>query len=75
MIALRNVIGEPNQIERKLESLKENGFINYYGAQRFGTRHVPTHAIGKQLLLGEWQKVISFFLATLVYDLLDMGVY
>lgn len=40
-----------------LESLKEIGFINYYGPQRFGTRHVPTHFIGKQLILGRWQEV------------------
>lgn len=58
IIALRNVIGNESQILANLESLKEVGFINYYGSQRFGTRHVPTHYIGKQLILGRWQKVI-----------------
>ncbi len=58
VIALRNIIGDESQILANLESLKEVGFINYYGSQRFGTRHVPTHYIGKQLILGRWQKVI-----------------
>lgn len=60
-IALRNVIGEENHIKAKLESLKEKGFVNYYGSQRFGTRHVPTHHIGKQLLLGNWREVCYCF--------------
>jgi len=76
-LALRNVLAEESLIEAKLNSFKDNGFINYYGAQRFGTRelynkklyywtmlsnliilgHVPTHVIGKSLLLGKWQEV------------------
>jgi len=45
-----------------LESLKEFGFINYYGSQRFGTRHVGTHTVGKQLLLGNWAEAIDLIL-------------
>ena len=51
------MIGNLDAITLNLESLKEFGFINYYGSQRFGTRHVPTHHVGKQLLLGNWQEV------------------
>nr|CAH0108075.1 unnamed protein product [Daphnia galeata] len=61
-IALRNVIGNQQQIVANLESLKQIGFINYYGSHCFGTRHVPTHHIGKQLVLGQWQKAIDLIL-------------
>lgn len=53
VIALRDVIGEESQIEANLESLKENGFINFYGTECFGT----SHFIGKHLLLNHWKEV------------------
>ncbi len=35
-------------IEKALYAFKENGFINYFGLQRFGTCiEAPTHLIGK----------------------------
>lgn len=62
-IALRNVEGSDDQICAGFESLKRNGFINYYGLQRFGTNvSVPTHSIGKYLLLGDRQKAIALIL-------------
>jgi tRNA pseudouridine13 synthase len=55
---IRNVTGTPEQIELATTSLQENGFINYYGLQRFGnSATVPTYEIGKELLLGHWKKV------------------
>lgn len=33
-----------------MQSLKEIGFINYYGMQRFGTTAVPTYQIGRYIL-------------------------
>lgn len=68
VIVLRNVLGDESQILANLESLKEIGFINYYGPQRFGTRHVPTHFIGKQLILGRWQEAINLILEPPVAD-------
>ncbi|XP_057372369.2 pseudouridylate synthase 7 homolog, partial [Daphnia carinata] len=61
-IALRNVIGDECKISANLNSLKEMGFVNYYEPQRFGTRHIPTHIIGKQLLLGKWKEAINLIL-------------
>lgn len=46
VITLRNVTGDHSKAEESLESLKVNGFINYFGLQRFGTTSVPTHKIG-----------------------------
>ncbi|GLG99484.1 Pseudouridylate synthase 7 homolog-like Protein [Gryllus bimaculatus] len=62
-IALRNVTGSDDQIEKAMASLSEQGFLNYYGLQRFGSSvSVPTHAIGKALLLGDWKLAIELIL-------------
>lgn len=54
-IALRNVCGTDEEIEQAMTSLRDNGFINYYGLQRFGTvASIPTHEIGKRLLQGNY---------------------
>lgn len=37
-----------------MSTLRERGFINYYGMQRFGTSPIPTHAIGLALLRSDW---------------------
>lgn len=53
-IVLRNVVGHLEQIETAMQALKEHGFINYYGLQRFGTTaNIPTHDIGRALLQGQ----------------------
>jgi len=50
-IALRSVCGNDEEIKQAMTLLHENGFINYYGLQRFGTiSSIPTHEIGKCLL-------------------------
>src|SRR5579862_524802 len=56
-ITLREVPGSTDlsQIEKAMQSLRENGFINYYGMQRFGTSLVSTHTVGALLLNGQWQ--------------------
>lgn len=52
-IALRNINGTDEQIEKTMISLRDHGFINYYGLQRFGTVvAIPTYEIGKTLLQG-----------------------
>lgn len=59
-IALRNVNAESAIISESLESLKEQGFINYYGLQRFGNdKEVPTFDIGIKLMQGNWKEVSS----------------
>ncbi|GAB1867119.1 Pseudouridylate synthase 7-like protein [Camponotus japonicus] len=62
-IALRNVCGTDEEIEQAMTSLRDNGFINYYGLQRFGTvASIPTHEIGKRLLQGKWHEAIELIL-------------
>lgn len=57
-IALRHIVAKEKDIEPSLAYLKENGFINYYGLQRFGNNaEIPTHQIGLALLRGEFKEV------------------
>lgn len=46
-----------------LDSLKENGFINYFGMQRFGTFSISTHEIGKEILKSNWKKAGELILS------------
>ncbi|XP_068754742.1 pseudouridylate synthase 7 homolog [Montipora capricornis] len=62
VITLRSVVGDHYKIEEGLKSLKVNGFINYFGLQRFGTTSVPTHKIGLALLQSKWSEAIDLLL-------------
>ncbi|XP_061178701.1 pseudouridylate synthase 7 homolog [Saccostrea echinata] len=55
-IVLRNVTGNEETVQTALESLKTNGFINYFGMQRFGTTTIPTYRVGKELLKGNYKE-------------------
>ncbi|KAK2581261.1 hypothetical protein KPH14_008051 [Odynerus spinipes] len=62
-IAIRNVTASDEEIEKVMISLRDRGFINYYGLQRFGTvAAIPTHEIGKKLLQGKWLEAIDLIL-------------
>lgn len=54
----RNITGTDDQIEQAMNSLREIGFINYYGMQRFGTTAVPTYQIGRYVL---FSSLLIFF--------------
>ncbi|KAI0322480.1 pseudouridine synthase [Amylostereum chailletii] len=63
VITLRNVQSESEAtLNEAMESMKHNGFINYYGMQRFGTASIPTHSIGLALLKSDWHRAISLIL-------------
>ncbi|XP_019624819.1 PREDICTED: pseudouridylate synthase 7 homolog [Branchiostoma belcheri] len=61
-IVLRNCTGRPEQIEAGMSSLRDNGFINYFGMQRFGTTSVPSHHVGRALLHSKWEEAIELIL-------------
>ncbi|XP_044253419.1 pseudouridylate synthase 7 homolog [Tribolium madens] len=74
-IALRNVTGEDDLIEKSLNSLKDKGFVNYYGLQRFGNdKEVPTFSIGIQLLLGNWKEACDVILKLTKSDQPDLDI-
>ncbi|MEQ2167842.1 multisubstrate pseudouridine synthase 7, partial [Goodea atripinnis] len=51
-LLIRNISGTDEQVQQAMTSLKQTGFINYYGMQRFGTTAVPTQQVGRE----EWAK-------------------
>ncbi|WVQ75081.1 hypothetical protein IAR50_004690 [Cryptococcus sp. DSM 104548] len=64
MITLRNVEAESvEEIDRTMASVRDMGFINFYGMQRFGTSSVPTHITGLFILKGEWSSAIESLLS------------
>lgn len=44
------------------QSFNENGFLNYYGLQRFGTFSTGTHVTGKRMLKGDLEGAIDSIL-------------
>lgn len=57
-IALRHLMGEKDVIESGLQNVKNNGFINYFGLQRFGNAAcVPTFDVGVALLKCDYKLV------------------
>ncbi|KAH8555919.1 pseudouridine synthase [Umbelopsis sp. PMI_123] len=71
-IVLRNVAGAPQEtIEMSLRHLKENGFINYYGMQRFGTGSISTHTVGQHILKADWKEAINLILKPRATDRYD----
>uniref|UniRef100_A0A0B7AA66 TRUD domain-containing protein n=1 Tax=Arion vulgaris TaxID=1028688 RepID=A0A0B7AA66_9EUPU len=61
-IVLRNVQESLETVNSAITSLKTQGFINYFGMQRFGTTLVPTHRVGCSLLHGDWEKAVDLIL-------------
>nr|XP_023494621.1 pseudouridylate synthase 7 homolog isoform X2 [Equus caballus] len=61
-VVLRNITGTDAQVQQAMNSLKEIGFINYYGMQRFGTTAVPTYQVGRAILQNSWAEVMDLIL-------------
>lgn len=62
-ITLRGVSADSEDtIRASADALGKDGFINYFGLQRFGSGSVPTHLIGAALLRGEWKAAVDMIL-------------
>lgn len=68
-IVLRHVTGADGSavaedvVVDAVKNLAENGFVNYYGLQRFGSNAaLPTHVIGAALLRGDWSQAVRLIL-------------
>jgi len=50
-------------IEQGVESMRQHGFVNYFGLQRFGNCvQIPTHSIGRCLLQNKIKEAIELIL-------------
>ncbi|XP_064399578.1 pseudouridylate synthase 7 homolog [Halichondria panicea] len=61
-LVLRKVSCEDGVLEAAFASLRDVGFVNYFGMQRFGTSVVPTHHIGRCLIHSDWEGAIALIL-------------
>lgn len=50
-------------VEKCFNSLKEKGFINYFGLQRFGLFSISTHQLGIHILRLEWKQAAELILS------------
>lgn len=57
-IVLKVVSATEELLHDACQNVKKNGFINYFGTQRFGTTAVSTHSVGRFLLQSDWEKAI-----------------
>ncbi|KAK9735300.1 hypothetical protein RND81_04G197000 [Saponaria officinalis] len=62
-VTLRGVVADSEDtIRASADALGKNGFVNYFGLQRFGSGSIPTHLIGAALLRGEWKAAVDMIL-------------
>ncbi|MHA1508205.1 MAG: tRNA pseudouridine(13) synthase TruD [Promethearchaeota archaeon] len=64
VITLRNIKHMPDQrkkVEELFNYLRDHGFPNYYGLQRFGTFRPNSHIIGRLILEGQFKKAYEEF--------------
>lgn len=54
--------GEIEEIEKKLEKIKEEGFWNFFSFQRFGTPRLLSHKLGLRIIKGEFEEAVKMFL-------------
>lgn len=70
---MRQITAAEDKINNSLEIFKENGFINYYGHQRFGNHaSVPTHQIGLLLVRGDFKTACEWILKPRENDFPEM---
>ncbi|KAI6652314.1 hypothetical protein LOD99_7329 [Oopsacas minuta] len=61
-IVIRNINCEITDLTSSIESLKKNGFVNYFGLQRFGNIGGETHIVGKLILQKRWEDAVNMLL-------------
>jgi len=63
-IALKSIAGASEEtIGKAVENLRDFGFINYYGMQRFGNcAKIPTHEVGRAILRSDYKLACDLIL-------------
>ncbi|CAI2361379.1 unnamed protein product [Moneuplotes crassus] len=63
-LAIRFIEGVTDEeIKQNVENISTNGFLNYFGMQRFGCFNIMTHTIGKEAIKQNWKEVIRMMLS------------
>lgn len=62
-LAIRGVTETDENINETLRLFKENGFVNYFGLQRFGNNPLAaTHDVGRLLIQDNWRAAVQLIL-------------
>lgn len=67
-IAIRDIILSKNEVEKRIESTRNEvlsigGFPNFFGVQRFGAIRPITHLVGKHIVRGEFKNAVDTYVA------------
>ncbi|CAG9463675.1 unnamed protein product [Pedinophyceae sp. YPF-701] len=63
-VVLRAIQGASrDEVEACLRAVRDRGFLNYFGLQRFGVGEVPTHLVGAALARGAWGEAVDSIMA------------
>ena len=64
-LIIRNIEPEVTQerVSALVEAFARDGFVNYYGLQRFGTQAIGTHEIGLKMIMGDLLGAADLLLA------------
>ncbi|KAK6465006.1 pseudouridine synthase [Scheffersomyces coipomensis] len=61
--SIQNNVDVRQVIDTCFNSLKDQGFINYFGMQRFGSFSISTHQLGIHILREEWKEAAELILS------------
>eukprot|EP00762_Andalucia_godoyi_P002038 ANDGO_02639.mRNA.1 Putative pseudouridine synthase C1A4.09 len=61
-LVFRNFANTKDEVEQCVQSLRSDGFLNFFGLQRFGTTAIRTHHIGIEMLKGDWKQAVDLLL-------------
>ncbi|RLV91459.1 Multisubstrate pseudouridine synthase 7 [Spathaspora sp. JA1] len=69
LITIRNVASDSSEedinkvVERCFSSLRDHGYINYFGMQRFGTFSISSHSLGIHCLKEDYKSCVELLLS------------
>lgn len=64
VLVLRNIEGSTDEeINNSFNLIKDKGFVNYFGMQRFGSSSTGTHQVGIHILRGEFEQACDLILS------------
>ena len=62
-LAVRDIDAPLPAVAAAVANLQANGFVNYFGLQRFGTGSVRTHEVGIAILQDDWARAAQLVMA------------
>lgn len=72
-LVLRDVDADANVVAASIKNLRDCGFINYFGMQRFGSGVSPTHRTGIAVLCGDFREACTRILTPLTVSSTETG--